>query len=217
MGIIYFAALIVGFGVIAVQLAFAGKGDVDVDVDADIDIDVDADVDVDVDADADADAHGHGDHGHVAHGDAGFLPILLSVRFWTFGLLAFGMVGSLLHVFRLASVWATPFISLAMGIFSGLLASLTFRALSRAETSSAATPRDTVGQVGKVLLPVSNKARGKVRIELRGQTLDLLATTDEELLSNGDLVMIESMEGGTARVSKAPVEFLPPKLPPKPE
>ncbi len=213
MGIIYFAALIVGFGVIAVQLAFAGKGDVDVDVDADIDIDVDADVDVDVDADADA----HADHGHVSHGDAGFLPILLSVRFWTFGLLAFGMVGSLLHVFRLASVWATPFIALAMGIFSGLLASLTFRALSRAETSSAARPRDTVGQVGKVLLPVSSKARGKVRIELRGQTLDLLATTDEEILSSGDLVMIESMEGATAHVSKAPPEFLPPKLPPKPE
>lgn len=205
MGIIYLAALVIGVGVIAVQLLFAGKGDVEMDVDADIDIDADMDVDADAD----------GDHGHVAHGDAGFLPILLSVRFWTFGLLAFGMVGTLLHVFRWASPWTTPFIALAMGIASGLLASLTFRALSRAETSSAAGSRDAVGQVGRVLLPVSKESRGKVRIELRGQTIDLLATTDEEDLADGELVMIESLEGSTARVSKAPVEFLPPKLPPK--
>ncbi|HMR74225.1 MAG TPA: NfeD family protein [Polyangiaceae bacterium] len=205
MGIIYLAALVIGVGVIAVQLLFAGKGDVEMDVDADIDIDADMDVDADAD----------GDHGHVAHGDAGFLPILLSVRFWTFGLLAFGMVGTLLHVFRWASPWTTPFIALAMGIASGLLASMTFRALSRAETSSAASSRDAVGQVGRVLLPVSKESRGKVRIELRGQTIDLLATTDEEDLADGELVMIESLEGSTARVSKAPVEFLPPKLPPK--
>jgi membrane protein implicated in regulation of membrane protease activity len=211
VGIIYLAALVIGVGVIAVQLLFAGKGDVELDAGADIDIDADADVDVDADADA------HADHGHVSHGDAGFLPILLSVRFWTFGLLAFGMVGTLLHVFRWASPWTTPFIALAMGIASGLLASLTFRALSRAETSSATSSRDAVGQVGRVLLPVSKDARGKVRIELRGQTIDLLATTDEEDLADGELVMIESLEGATARVSKAPAEFLPPKLPPKPD
>jgi hypothetical protein len=62
---------------------------------------------------------------------------------------------------------------------------------------------------------VSKESRGKVRIELRGQTIDLLATTDDEVLADGELVMIESLEGSTARVSKAPVEFLPPKLPPK--
>ncbi|MEZ4225390.1 MAG: DUF1449 family protein [Polyangiaceae bacterium] len=210
MGIVYLAALVVGLGIIAVQLLFAGKGDVDADAHADFDADADADIDVDGDVDADA------DHGHIGHGDAGFLPYLLSIRFWTFGLFAFGMVGTLLHVFHLASPWITPFIAAAMGIASGLLATFTFRALSQAETSSAASPRDAIGQVGKVLLPVSKSARGKVRIELRGQTLDLLATTDDDELANGDLVLVESLEaGGTARVSRAPEEFLPPKLPPK--
>lgn len=200
MGIIYLAALVIGVGTIAVQLLFAGKGD-----GAELD---GADADGG-DADGDADADGH------VHGDAGLMPFLLSLRFWTFFLLAFGMVGTLLHVFQLASSWLTPILAVVMGAGSGALATWTFRALKRAETTSAASPRDTVGQVGKVLLPVNPGSRGKVRIELRGQSLDLIATTEDEGFASGELVMVEELDGQVVRVSRAPQEFLPPKLPPK--
>lgn len=211
MGILYLAALIIGVGTIAVQLMFAGKGDADVDLDADAHLDVDADMDADADADA---GHGHG-HGHAGHDGIGILPIFLSLRFWTFAFLAFGMVGTLLHFLNLASVFVTPFIALAMGLASGLLASITFRVLMRQEHNSGATSRDAVGQVGKVLLPVTKGRHGKVRIELKGQTLDLLATTEEEELMSGDLVIIEDVDSGKARVCRAPPEFLPRELPPR--
>lgn len=208
VGLIYLAALIVGFGTIALQLFMSGDSDSDADADGHVDAELDADGDVD------ADAHGevHADHGgHGGHGDGGFLPIFLSLRFWTFTLLAFGLSGSLLHYLDLAASPVTLGVALALGIFSGLLASLAFRALHRSEVSSGATSADAIGQVGKVLLPVGKAARGKVRIELKGQTVDLIATTDEERLEPGQLVMIEDMRETTAHVSPVPPELLPPK------
>ena len=189
MGILYLAALIVGVGTIAMQLLFSGHGDAD------------ADAHLDVDA----------DHGHVGHGDGGFLPIFLSLRFWTFAFLAFGMVGTLLHYFRMTTSPVTIGLAVAMGLVSGLAASLTFRLLSRAEMSSGGSTTDAVGSVGKVLVPVSRRAHGKVRIELKGQTVDLLATTDEDDLEAGDMVLVEEVDSGTARVGRPPPELLPPK------
>ena len=72
MGILYLAALIIGFGTIALQLALGGDSHSDADVGGD-----GADAHLDADAHGDAD-HGHGDHGH---GEGGFLPIFLSLRF----------------------------------------------------------------------------------------------------------------------------------------
>lgn len=201
MGIIYLAALIVGLGTIGVQLFMGGDGDGDADADAH------ADVDADLDADVDADHGG----GHGAHGDAGFLPIFLSLRFWTFGLLAFGLVGTLLHFLRLSSAVVTPLVAVALGLASGFGASWVFRALTRADTTSGAHSRDAVGQVGKVLIPCAKGGRGKVRIELRGQTQDYLVTTDEDSLDAGDLVLVEDVRDNLLQVSRAPREFLPPK------
>ena len=62
-----------------------------------------------------------------------------------------------------------------------------------------------------MLVPVSRRAHGKVRIELKGQTVDLLATTDEDDLEAGDMVLVEEVDSGTARVGRPPPELLPPK------
>jgi membrane protein implicated in regulation of membrane protease activity len=203
VGILYLAALIIGLGTIGVQLFMAGDGNGDADVDAHADIDADAELDLD----ADADAHGHGD----VHADGGFLPIFLSLRFWTFGLMAFGMVGSLLHYLRLAGGLFTPIVAVALGLASGFLASWVFRALNRADTTSGSHSRDAVGQVGKVLVPCEKGGRGKVRIELRGQIHDFLVTTEEDQLAHGDLVLVEDVRDELLHVSRAPAEFLPPK------
>ena len=187
MGVLYLAALILGLGTIMVQLFMGGHGD----------------------ADADAGASVEADHGD-AHGeaDSGFLPIFLSLRFWIFGSLAFGMVGSLLHFLGLASGLVTLSVAGVMGIASGMLASWIFRVLSRQQVSSGAGEHDAVGHVGKVLIRVPTQGHGKVRIQLKGQTLDLLATTDEVELLEGEQVLVEEMRDGSARVSKAPADFL---------
>ncbi|MCK6532946.1 MAG: hypothetical protein L6Q84_08245 [Polyangiaceae bacterium] len=208
MGILYLAALIIGFGTIALQLAMGGDSHGDADVGGD-----GADAHLDADAGADADAHGDAEHGHGdhGHGEGGFLPIFLSLRFWTFTLLAFGLSGSLVHYLDLASSPVTLAMAVGLGLGAGLLASLTFRALSKSEANSGATDRDAVGVVGRVLLPVGKGARGKIRIELKGQTVDYVATTDDEQLEAGQMVMIEEMRDTTAHVSRAPAELLPPK------
>lgn len=197
MGILYLAALIVGLGTIGLQLLMAGDGDGDVDADAH------ADLDADVDLDADAGGHGHG--------DAGFLPIFLSLRFWTFGLMAFGLVGTLLHYLQLAGGVVTPAIAISLGLLCGFMASWAFRALARADATSGAHSRDAVGQVGKVLVPLEKGGRGKVRVELRGQTHDFLVTSDEQELHAGELVLVEEVRDDVLQVSRAPSEFLPPK------
>ncbi len=201
VGILYLAALILGAGTIGVQL-FMGH---------DTDADADADVNADFDADADMDVAGgpHLDAVHEADSDAsGFAAIFLSLRFWTFGFLAFGMVGTLLYYLHLSSSLVTLVAALAMGLGSGFTASWSFRALKRSSVSSAAEESDAVGQVGKVLVPCERGGHGKVRLEVRGQSIDYLATTDEESLSDGELVLVEEVEDGTLHVSKAPPDFL---------
>lgn len=194
VGVLYLAALILGLGTVMVQLLMGGDGDADAgggDASADVDHDLGTD---------------HAD----AHADAasGFLPIFLSLRFWIFGALAFGMVGSLLHFLGLASALVTLIAAGVMGVGSGMLASWIFRVLNRQHVSSGASESDAVGHVGKVLLRVPTQGHGKVRIQLKGQTLDLLATTDEIELLEGEQVLIEEMRDGRARVSKAPPDFL---------
>src|SRR5262252_1089543 len=118
MGVVYLAALIVGLGVLS--LGLLGHG---------------------------ADAHGadlhvggvHGDlgHGHAsghgaddAHHQSGLfgVALFLSLRFWSFALMAFGSVGTLLTWFALAGSAATALIAVAVGLFSGGLAATVFRA-----------------------------------------------------------------------------------------
>jgi membrane protein implicated in regulation of membrane protease activity len=197
MGILYLAALVIGGGTLALQLLLGGHGDADADGGGGGHGDV-----------HDAGADGHDEHGH-GHGDAGFLPIFLSLRFWIYGLLGFGMVGAALHYLALAGSLATPLIAAAVGILSGLIASWTFHALARSDTSSGLQSGDAVGQVARVLVPCKKGGKGKIRIEIRGQSMDLLATTDDEELGSGSTVLIEEMRGNTAHVSRAPADFLP--------
>lgn len=181
---VYLAALIVGLGTIAIQLAMAGHG---------------GDV-------HDADAGGHDVH-HAGDGDAAW-AVILSVRFWTFALLAFGVSGSLLTAASLAGSTSTLVIAIVAGLLAGLGAGLTFRALRRSTaTSSASLAQDAVGQLGRVLLPCGNGRVGKVRLQLKGQAVDVLAMTAGEEIAIGRRVIVEEIRGDIAQVVVAPDEL----------
>lgn len=200
MGTLYWAALIVGLGTILLQLAMSGHGDADMDASADADMDASADADLH----ADADAHG----GHAE--PSGFLPIFLSIRFWTFAALGFGMVGASLQGFHLTSAPVALAAAVAMGLAAGLVASWTFRALRRAQTTSGAEVRDMVGQTARVMVPSGPEGRCKVRIQLMGQTVDFVATSDDSDLREGENVIVVGVEGETAQVSRVSDSLLPP-------
>ena len=191
MGTLYLASLIVGLGVLVLQLAMGGKSGDGVDADGD-----------GVADDAEA---GH-DGKELAHG-SDFVSLFLSTRFWIFTALAFGLSGSLIHFLALASTLATVLIAGGAGVSSGLFASLAFRAVKRAATTSSAATTDAVGQVGRVLVSVTKGKVGQVRVELKGSSVDMLATTDDDEIARGEAVLIEDVRGHVAHVSRRPPEL----------
>ncbi len=198
MGTLYLVALCIGLGTILVQLMLSTDKDVSHgDFHADVDADHGGALVADVDADADAD---HGDD--VSHGLAP-LAILLSLRFWTFSLMAFGLFGSFLHFLNLAQPMVTLASAAAIGFVSGWLASWTFYKLSRSVPNSGAETTELLGQVGKVIVPPNDAGRSKVRFRVKGQIVDYLATTDETLEA-GASVMVEEVRGNQVHVSAAP-------------
>lgn len=207
MGLIYLAALIVGAGIIAVQL-FMSSGH-------------------DVDGGGHLDAKLGGGPGHAAdlglhHGDSprlepglmhapvdagkpdwGGLALLLSLRFWTFGLMAFGLLGCMLHYLHLASTVATAISSVGLGLVSGFLAAFSLQALSRSNLNSGASQGELVGQVGRVLLAPNAEGRAKVRLNVKGQSIDYVVTSDDAL-EVGASVLVEEVRGAQLHVSPAP-------------
>ena len=77
---------------------------------------------------------------------------------------------------------------------------------------SISSSDDAVGLVGRVLLPCGPGKVGKIRVQLRGQSIDLLARTDQDELPVGASVLVESMRGNQAVVSRAPDELSAPEL-----
>jgi membrane protein implicated in regulation of membrane protease activity len=229
MGPVYLFALVVGLGILSIQAIMGGKdadadhdhdvgldkdidfaADADAELDADLDgeVDMDADADADVDADADADAdhdHDH-DHGHVG-GFGGFVALFLSTRFWFFASLGFGLSGSLLTYVVGANSTATLVTSVVMGLVLGLGAALAFRALKRTASAHVSNTNRAVGSIGRVIVPVSNAGVGKIRIELQGQSVDLMARTEGVRIDIGDTVVVEEVDGEMAQVSRAPEEL----------
>jgi membrane protein implicated in regulation of membrane protease activity len=188
VGTLYLAALIFGLGTILVQLFGSSHGDADHPGDL---------------HDGSSDAHGDG---HADH-SGGILPIVLSLRFWTFGSLAFGLTGALLHYLGLAPVPIALVLAMAMGLGSGWFAAWSLRALMKTATQSGAAAGDAVGKLGRVLVSCQRGGRGKVRLELRGQSVDFLATTDEDEIEPGESVLVEEVREGEVHVSRAPAEL----------
>jgi membrane protein implicated in regulation of membrane protease activity len=199
MGLVYLFALVVGLGTLLVQIAMGLKGDAHAEGEPELE------------------AGGHDGHeGHagskdvvkaVDSGEASALSLFLSTRFWIFASLAFGMSGSLIHVFELAGTIATLVIASLTGIGSGLFAVLAFRAIKRAANTTTSHTSDAVGQVGRVLVACGKGRKGQVRVELRGHSVDLLATTDDEAIARGELILVEDVQGGVAHVSRRPPEL----------
>ena len=173
---VYIAALVLGGGALVVQLATGHH-----------------------------DAGGH-DGSDGADHDAGIATFVASARFWAFGLLAFGLVGTLLTVFGFAGAVLTSVLAGAMGVVAGVSAVATLRRLRLRSESSHATSRDVVGQIGRVLVPPNESGLAKVRVSVKGAHVDYVARTREALLEGED-VLVEDCDGAEVTVSRAPKEL----------
>ncbi len=193
---VYLFAFALG-AVLLIASIFMGGDDADVGADADVDADADADVD------GDADHHDGG--GEIG----GFFGALTSLRFWTFFAATFGLTGALLEWQGvLDNAWIALALAVAVGFIAGYFAVETFRRLAAGETGHVAGAKDYVGKSGRVLVAIVPGAVGKVRVEVRGSTVDLLATNDEGItIAIGEHALVIEMRGTTALV--APLDKAP--------
>ena len=219
---IYVATFILGGILLGASLILGHHNDADMDVDADVDMDVDVDVDADMDADVapdadmdvDGDVDGDGDVGHidgdgeVAHGVdlADFWLPFVTVRFWVFFLCFFGMTGTMLTLLALAGRWTTLVAALGVGVVSGFAAAFIIQKLKKVEVGAAVDEAEYQGKEATVLLPMAHGDRGKVRLEVRGNTVDLMARCQEpgDVVARGSKVLIIEVNGNEAVVVPAP-------------
>lgn len=160
----FLVALIVGAGLLLFSLLASGDG---------------GKPEIDGHADLDADAHADHDSG----GDAGalaWLP-LASLRFWTFFMAFFGATGTALTFIEPdLAAWARVAIAVAMGYVCGAAAVSVFRYMHQSQTTSNLAVDDYIGETAVVRVSVARGKTGKVRLDLKGRTLELLAETEEE-------------------------------------
>jgi len=206
----YIITGIVG-GSLIVLSAIGGIGDHDADLELDHDVDLDVEHDLELDLDVDHDVDLDVDHEHELDLSQGgvldgvdpegiWLPFL-SLRFWTYAAAGFGVTGGILTA--LGSL-AEPVVGLAAGgtgLVAGLAMSYAMRALKRGEAHGHVGLADYQGSEGTVRVAIHPGGTGKIRARVRGEEIDLLATSDAtESLPVGSPIIIIDMVGAQAKV-----------------
>jgi membrane protein implicated in regulation of membrane protease activity len=198
MLVVYLSSLIVGGSLLSFSIFSGGH-----DADGDFDTDLDADASVDGFEAESADVDG----GHDDLHDFGALDVwlpLTSLRFWTFFLAFFGLVGTALALASPMALTLTLVPSAGVGYLSGISAVRVLRVLSRQQIGAALDIEGLVGEVGQLLLPVAPGQDGKILLEVAGRTLELTAESDDEELKLGDsAVVLGVREGGSVWVGRA--------------
>lgn len=190
---VYIASLIIGGGLLLLSLLSGGEA-------------------------GGADELGGGGLEGAEAGDGGSLASALplaSLFFWTFFLAFFGLAGVLLSLLaREAGTLLTVGLSAGAGLSAGLIAARVLRGLGRAEVDSGVRLDDMVGRLGRVVVPVGREQPGKVRVEMKGRTIDLLAYSDTAVpLAPAHRVLVHDvLANGSVRVVSAeePRQLQPP-------
>lgn len=168
---------------------------------------------------ADASAAGGAD-ASVSHADAGsgdpnagvesLLVAFLSFRFWTFFLTFFGLTGLVLDGFGLVgSEIVAGVLAIGMGLGCGAGAVAIMRRVRGDESNSAARTTDFVGKSGRVLVGFGPGNTGKVRLEVRGTSVDVLASPiDGSTFEAKEEVIVVEMDGTRARVARMTPDLL---------
>jgi membrane protein implicated in regulation of membrane protease activity len=172
MWLLYVVAMILGGGVLFVQM-LSGAGH---------------------------DVGGHDISLEGAHPDAG--PGLVSTRSATFGIAAFGLVGAPLQLLQIVGPVTTFAIAFLSAVVAAATAGFAFARLGHPAASGSVSFGELVGREAKVLVACSRSQRGKIRVSLGGQVIDVLATTDDEgAIAPGTEVRILEVRDDVAHIA----------------
>lgn len=151
---------------------------------------------------------GHGEHpAHMGESPVGFF----SLRFWTYFLAFGGSTGALLAWLSSTPEPIRGGLAGGVGLASALAARAVLGRVFKEAGSAFGTTRanDLVGKDATVLVDVSPKAAGQVRIQLPDGTVDVIATAVDEDIAAGELVVIVEVHSGQAVVAKHPAPKKP--------
>lgn len=89
----------------------------------------------------------------------------------------------------------------ASGLGLGLVVSLVMRAIQKAGSDSSVRTEDLLGVEGKVTVPVHSNTDGKVRLMVKGDSIDFLAlSNDNRSITPGEDVVVVAVENDRLRV-----------------
>ncbi len=135
---------------------------------------------------------------------ATFISTVFSLRFWTFFLTFFGLAGLLYQGLLGFGTVVSAVLSLMTGLGIATFAALIFRWARMTSTSTSATANDYIGKTAEVLVAIPAGGRGKLRLQVKGSSIDLIAESEEsEGLRIGEQVLVVSLDGTTAKVVRA--------------
>ncbi len=190
---LYIGCLVVGGGLVALSLM---GGDIDGH-------DMDSGADADADAGADGDAGADHAHGPGADAASAWLPFL-SLRFWTFSVAFFGLMGLAVNLLTAVPLLLEVGSALGVGLTAGLGVSWGIHRLQLGNVDSSVRPQELLGTEGRVTLPLEPGRRGKIRALVGGRQLDLIAETVEPgTIGIGEDVVICELDGPRVRVVRA--------------
>lgn len=148
--------------------------------------------------DGDGDDHGGGDADHGA-----FLTNLLSLRFWTYALGAFGMSGTALTLLHVKPAVHIP-VSVVLGAVVGAGVAALFRQLGRGSATGPASTEAFLGSEGEVVLPLLPDGLGKIRVHVGEQDVELPARGGDVRIEIRERVVVVRFRDGIAEVEPAP-------------
>lgn len=146
------------------------------------------------------DGHGEG-HGDADHG--AFLTNLLSLRFWTYALGAFGMSGTALSLLGVGAGVHVP-VSLVLGFVVGAGVAALFRSLGRGSATGPASTEAFLGAEAEVVLPLLSDGLGKIRLHVGDQDVEVPARTNGNPIQIRERVVVVRFRDGVAEVEPAP-------------
>ena len=206
----YIIAGVVGGGLLLLS-AFGALGGGDVDVGHDIDFDASHDIDFDHDLSATVGADHDFDPGFDASSDyiasdfhvSDVWLAFLSLRFWTYFIGTFGLVGMALTWLTGAADATVLMTSLVTGFVMGYGVSMVLRLLKKGQIHSGVTSQDFLGTQGKMIVSARGAQPGKVRLRIKHDIIDMLALSDKGSdIERGEEVVVIGLEGDRVRIAR---------------
>jgi membrane protein implicated in regulation of membrane protease activity len=172
-------------------------GDHDVSFDSDHQIDFQHDLSS-TDVEHTIDVHHDVDLGF---GASDFWLAFMSMRFVTYFAGVFGVMGTVLTLMGMSS-GLVAFVSVLSGLVIGYGGALLFRYMKAEGETSGVTANDYVGAMGRMLVAVRPSQPGKVRVSIKGDTIDMIALSEgDKEIGMGEEIVVVGLEGDKVRVA----------------